>query len=70
VKKSQVVLFERTVDLLKKMHAPNCGVKLRGRKESLELMLAKYEEFRMRGDVEVQEAKLLKASIEAALKVH
>lgn len=52
------------------MQTPNCGVKLRSRKESLELMLAQYEEYRVKGEAEAQEAKLLKAAIEASLKVH
>lgn len=70
MKRREAVLYERTVDLLKKMQTPNCGVKLRSRKESLELMLAQYEEYRVKGEAEAQEAKLLKAAIEASLKVH
>ena len=70
MKRRDSVLFERTVDLLKKMQAPNCGVKLRSKKESLEVMLQKYEEYRVKGEAEEQAAKLLKAAIEAALRVH
>ena len=69
MKKREHFGFERTVDLLRKMHSPNCGVKFKSKKESLQYMLEKYEEYRVRGEDDETKARLLKAAIDASVKV-
>jgi hypothetical protein len=66
MKKSRPMNFNRTVDLLKKMHQSNCGVKLKSKEESLDFLQERVKEFKLQKNEDSLEAKLLKLTLLAA----
>lgn len=63
MKKSRPFGFNRSVELLRKMHQPNCGVKLKSKDESLDFLKEQYEQLKSQKKDETLEAKLLKLTL-------